>query len=135
MSSPVTSRLDSELLEAVQARADRNRRSRSDTIAELVQIGLDVLRYPGITFVAGPAGIRAHAAGTGLDVWEIVAVHRAHGGKEKAVLRHLPQLTQRQLRIALAYYHDRHAEIEAILREQARSPEEWQREVAISAGD
>jgi uncharacterized protein (DUF433 family) len=135
MSSPVTCRLDDDLLKAIETRANRRRRSRSDTIAELVRIGLDVLRFPGITFVAGPAGLRAHLAGTGLDVWEIVAAYRAHGGNDGAVLEQLPQLSGRQLRVAVAYYRERRAEIDAILREQAQSPEEWQREVTASAGD
>ncbi len=132
MSIPVTARLDPNLLKAVRTRAGRTRRSRSDTIAELVRVGLEVLRYPGVTFVEGPAGLRAHVAGSGLDVWEIVMVHRAHGGKEEATLRHLPQLSRRQLKTALAYYEDHRQEIDGILAEQARSPEEWSREVAVS---
>lgn len=130
MTTPVTSRLDPRLVKAVQSRAARTRRSRSDTIAELVRIGLDVLRYPGLTFVDGPAGLRAHVAGAGLDVWEIVMVHRAHGGQEEETLRHLPHLTRRQLRTALAYYQDRRGEIDAILDEQAKPPDEWSHEVA-----
>ena len=132
MSTPVTTRLERGVLEAVQRRAARARRSRSDTIAELIRLGLDMLRYPGMTFVEGPAGLRAHIAGTGLDVWEIVTVHRAHGRSEDAVLRHLRQLSRRQLRTALAYWSDHREEIDAVLREQKRAPEEWSREVAVS---
>ncbi len=131
MSVPVTTRLDPALLKAVQARTVRSRRTRSDTIAELVRLGLDVLRYPGITFVEGPAGLRAHVAGSGLDVWEVVMIHRAHKGKEEAILKHLPQLSRRQLKTALAYYQDHRLEIEAVLAEQARVPEEWSRELAV----
>jgi uncharacterized protein (DUF433 family) len=116
----------------VQVKAKRARRSRSDIIAELIRLGLDVLRYPGITFVEGPAGLRAHIAGSGLDVWELVMVHRAHKGAEDATLRHLPQLSRRQLDTALAYYQDHRQEIDAILAEQARPPEEWGHEVAVS---
>lgn len=132
MGSPITSRLDSNLIKTVQRRAARTRRSRSDTIAELIRIGLDVLRFPGVTFVDGPAGTRAHIAGTGLDVWEVVAIHRAHGRDESAVLQHLPHLSRRQLLTALAYYADHKGEIHAILKDQARAAEEWHREVAIT---
>ena len=131
MPTPVTARIAADLLKAVQARATRTRRSRSDTIAELVRLGLDVLRYPGITFVEGPAGLRAHVAGSGLDVWEVVMVHRACKGNEDATRRHLPQLSRRQLRIALAYYEDHKREIDLILAEQARTPEAWSREVPV----
>lgn len=132
MSAPVTTRLPSDLVRAVQAKAARARRSRSDMIAELIRLGLDVLRYPGITFVEGPAGLRAHVAGSGLDVWEVVMVHRAHKGVEEAILKHLRQLSRRQLKTALAYYQDHRQEIGAILAEQARAPEEWGHEVAVS---
>jgi len=130
--SPVTTRLGSELIKAVQAKAARARRSRSELIAELIRVGLDVLRYPGITFVEGPAGLRAHVAGSGLDVWEVVMVHRAHKGAEEATLNHLQQLSRRQLRTGLAYYQDHRQEINAILAEQAKAPEAWGQEVAVS---
>lgn len=130
MSTPVTVRLEGDVLKAVQAKAARARRSRSEMVAELVRLGLDVLRYPGLTFVEGPAGLRAHVAGSGLDVWEVVMVHRAHKGAEDATLKHLRQLSLRQLKTALAYYQDHRQEVEAILAEQARTPEEWSREVA-----
>lgn len=132
MSAPVTIRLGSDLVKAVQAKAARARRSRSDMIAELIRLGLDVLRYPGITFVEGPAGLRAHIAGSGLDVWEVVMVHRAHKRAEEATLMHLRQLSRRQLKTALAYYQDHRREIDGILSEQARAPEEWGHEVAVS---
>lgn len=132
MSTPVTIRLGLDLVRAVQSRATRSRRSRSDVIAELVRLGLDVLRYPGITFVEGPAGLRAHVAGSGLDVWEVVMVHRAYKGAEKATLKHLPQLSRRQLKTVLAYYTDHRQEVDAILAEQGRTPQEWGREVAVS---
>jgi len=131
MPTPVTARIAADLLKAVQARATRTRRSRSDTIAELVRLGLDVLRYPGITFVEGPAGLRAHVAGSGLDVWEVVMVHQAHKGNEDATRRHLPQLSRGQLRTALAYYENHKQEVELILTEQARAPEAWRREVPV----
>lgn len=128
----MTTRLGSDLVKAVQAKATRARRSRSDMIAELIRLGLDVLRYPGITFVEGPAGLRAHVAGSGLDVWEVVMVHRGHKGAAEATLKHLRQISRRQLKTALAYYQDHRHEIDAILADQTRAPEEWGREVAVS---
>jgi len=130
MTTPVTSRLDPRLLKAVRGRAVRTRRSRSDTIAELVRIGLEVLRYPGLTFVEGPAGLRAHVAGSGLDIWEIVMVHRGQGQRDEDTVKHLPQLSRRQLKLALAYYEDHRQEIDAILADQAKAPEEWSDQVA-----
>lgn len=132
MSAPVTIRLGAEVMKAVQAKATRAGRSRSEMMAELVRLGLDVLRYPGITFVEGPAGLRAHIAGSGLDVWEVIMVHRAHRGAEGATLKHLRQLSRRQLKTAQAYFQDHRQEVEAILAEQGKAPGEWGYEVAVS---
>ena len=131
-SAPVTIRLGAEVMKAVQATATRAGRARSEMMAELVRLGLEILRYPGITFVEGAAGLRAHIAGSGLDVWEIVMVHRAHKGAEEATLKHLRQLSGRQLKTALAYYQDHRQEVEAILTEQAKAPGEWGYEVVVS---
>lgn len=127
-SAPVTVRLRPPLLTLVADRAARSRRSRSEIIEELVDLGLRTLRHPGITFVEGPSGLRAHVPGTGLDVWEIVRVHRAHRKSERAVLRHLPTLTRRQFRVALAYAREFPQEIEAWLRDLDRPLETWQHE-------
>lgn len=86
VSTPVTIRLRADVMKAVQAKATRAGRPRSGMLAELVRLSLEILRYPGITFVEGPAGLRAHIAGSGLDVWEVVMVHRAHKGADEATL-------------------------------------------------
>jgi uncharacterized protein (DUF433 family) len=52
-------------------------------------------------------------------------VHRAHKKTEAATLKHLRHLSRRQLKTALVYYQDHRWEIDAILAEQARAPEEW----------
>lgn len=132
MAEAVTIRMADDLVKAVEARARRMRRSRSDVTEELVRIGLAVLRYPGITFVDGPAGLRAHVAGTGLDVWEVAMVQRALRGEEEAILARLPQLSRRQLRTALAYVRDHAEEVDAILRDHERSPEAWSAETGAT---
>jgi len=91
---------------------------------ELLEEALRMRWAPGVVFVDGPAGRRAAVAGTGLDVWEIVAAWRA-SAKDFAQLRQsYGWLTELQLRAALAYYELYPHEIDARLeRENQWTPE------------
>ncbi len=81
-------------------------------------------RCPGIVFTAGPSGRRATVAGTGIDVWEIVATHDSLGGDEKRLHSAYHWLTDAQLRAALAYRRLYPAEVDARLaREKALTPD------------
>ena len=77
-------------------------------------------RAPGIVFADGPAGRRAVVAGSGLDVWEVVATWRAGGGDWEDLRTDYPWLAEPQLRAALAYYELYPAEIDARLAREER---------------
>lgn len=79
---------------------------------------------PGVFFVDGPAGRRAALAGTGLDVWEIIATWRACGQDFDQLRGSYGWLTEPQLRAALTYYDLYPQEIDARLEREA----EWTRE-------
>jgi len=84
-------------------------------------------RFPGIVFVEGPVGPVAHVAGTGLDVWEIVALVRAYGSVDR-VLEAFPHLPAPAVHTALAYAEEYREEIEEAIRENERPVEEVLRE-------
>lgn len=79
---------------------------------------------PGIVFQDGPTGGRAVIAGTGLDVWEIIAAWQ-EGGRDFEELRQgYDWLSDAQLRAALRYYELYPEEIDARLeRERRWTPE------------
>ena len=90
-------------------------------------------RAPGIGFVDGPAGRRAVVAGTGLDIWEIIATWKDVGEGQEALRRNYPWLTEAQLRAALAYYETYPFEINARLEREAQwTPEQVRREPPFS---
>jgi uncharacterized protein (DUF433 family) len=79
--------------------------------------------FAGIGFRGEGAGRRPWVIGSGLDVWEIVQMLEDFGSIEQLVQE--TQLTERQVRLALAYrdsYPDKLAEAIA---ENRRDPEEW----------
>jgi uncharacterized protein (DUF433 family) len=86
---------------------------------QLLDEAVRARRCPGIVFTSGPAGRRATVAGTGLDVWEIIATYRALGRDERRLARTYHWLTEPQLRAALAYFESYPEEIETRLRQNA----------------
>jgi uncharacterized protein (DUF433 family) len=87
------------------------------------------LGFPGVVFTEGPTGLRATVAGTGLDVWEIIATWREVGENFERLQAAYHWLSEGQLRVALGYYEHNAEEIEARLaREQEWTPETvWKR--------
>lgn len=87
-------------------------------------------RHPGIVFRPGPAGRRPALAG-GPDVWEVVRVvwnMETRGDRAISEAASWLSLSATQVRIAMEYYADHPAEIDAWLAEvdaQAVEAEEW----------
>src|SRR5215469_1355124 len=71
---------------------------------ELLSEALKMRRCPGILFADGATGRRARIAGTGLDVWEVIATYRAVGKSLKRLRAAYPQMDELMLRAALSYY-------------------------------
>lgn len=125
-------RIPDELDQAITKESVTRGKSWSAMTAELLEEGLRMRRAPGIVFVDGAAGRRAVVAGTGLDVWEIIATWK-EGKTFEALRRSYPWLTEPQLRAALAYYEVYPSEIEARLEREAQwTPERVRRELPFA---
>lgn len=70
-------------------------------------------RVPGISFVDGAAGRRAHVAGTGLDVFEVIKIYREGEENWDRLRVALHWLTDAQLQTALAYAREYPADVYA----------------------
>jgi uncharacterized protein (DUF433 family) len=81
-----------------------SRRSWSQVVTELVEEALKMRRAPGVIFTSGPAGRRATVAGSGIDVWEIVATWNSCNRDYDELKRYFNWLDDVQLRAALNYY-------------------------------
>jgi uncharacterized protein (DUF433 family) len=101
----------------------RSGRSRSAVIEELAEEAAKTRLFPGIGF-RGPEPRRAWVIGTGLDVWEVVDLHRAYAGDVRALLRDYELLTEAGVRLALAYAERFSGEIESALAENRQSADE-----------
>ena len=81
-------------------------------------------RYPGIAFRGEDHRRRAWVLGTGLDVWEVIALLRDFGSEQKLAEEYA--LTLGQIRIALAYNNEFTTEIDEQIARGRRSAEELQ---------
>lgn len=114
-------RVSEELAREISLEAKARGKSWSAATAELLEEAVRMRRAPGILFSTGPAGRRAVLAGTGLDVWEVVATWRGAGEDFAALQASYPWLTEPQLRAALGYYRLYPEEVD----ERLRREEEW----------
>src|SRR5262245_20116071 len=121
MTGQKTLQLPGDLAQAVQEAAEASGRDFSTTANELLAEALKMRRCPGIVFADGPAGRRARLAGTGLDVWEIIASYKSLDRNFVRLRRAYHWLTELQLQSALGYYAAYPEEID----EQINRNEAW----------
>lgn len=110
-------RMPDEIREQLEATAEARGETRSALMQRYIEEGLRMDRHSGIVFRPGPAGRRAGLAG-GPDVWEVVRVVRnveTRGDRAIAKAASWLGLSAAQVRIAVDYYADYPAEIDAWL--------------------
>ncbi len=110
-----TLRFRQELRSEIDRIARLSRRSFSEVAQDLIDEALRMRKYPGIYFAEEPAGREAKIAGTGLAVWEVIAVFQAVSKDQKALERRFHWLTDAQLKVALLYYHAYPQEIDDLV--------------------
>lgn len=101
--------------------AETSSRDPEELVAELLDEGIRMRHVPGIAFMDGGVGRRAHLQGTGLDIWEIIGVYKWSNWDWETLRQSFEWLTERQLRTALAYYEAYPVEID----ERIHSEEEF----------
>ena len=117
------SRLTDEL---VAQEAQRTRRSKGAVVEALAEEALTARRFPGLAFRGADWNRRPWVIGTALDVWEIVAAFRSFGSVQWLADR--TDLTEPQVRLALAYHAEHAGEVDASIADNERSLEDLRRE-------
>ena len=117
---PFSIRLSAATERLVAEEMRRTGHSRAVVVEQLAEEAAKTRLFPGIAF-RGPSPRRAWVVGTGLDVWEIVAMHRDYGGQTKRLLRNHPSLSERAVSLALAYAERFPDEIDPLIQAGRRS--------------
>lgn len=116
--------LPQDLEQEIAREAERRGQSWSSTTTDLLTEAVRMRRVPGIVFGDGPTGRRAVVAGSGIDVWEVIATWQEGNRDFEQLRRNYDWLGEAQLRAALRYYELYPEEIEARLeRERRWTPE------------
>ena len=112
--------------ELVAQEARRTRRSKGAVVESLAEEALRTRRFPGIAFRGSDWTRRPWVIGTALDGWEIVEASRGYDSPQEMAEK--TDITEAQLRLALAYHDEFPDEIDAAIAENARSLEQLRRE-------
>ena len=118
-SKPFSIRISPGTEKLIAAEARRTHRSRGAVIEGLAEEALRTRMFPGIAFRGEDWDRRPWVIGTAFDVWQIVDAHRDLGSVEAMVVE--GNLSERQIRLALAYYERFPEEIEEAIAQNRRS--------------
>ncbi len=103
MSHPLSVRLNDATIARLGKHAQRVHLAPRTLAQRYVEEGLRMDEHPLIRFAEGPAGRRARLAGTGKDVWEVIATVRDNGGDAAETARYL-EIPLGLIQAAITYY-------------------------------
>ena len=110
-------RIPEKTIKEIEELARASRKDFTTAANELLDEAIKAHRCPGIVFTEGVSGKRARVAGTGIEVWEVIAAYKAVGEKFTRLGKAYHWLTELQLRAALGYYSLYAEEIDALIAE------------------
>ena len=84
---------------------------------ELLDEAVKVQRCPGIVFTEGTAGRRARIAGTGIEVWEVIATYKSVNKDFSRLKKAYHWLTEQQIRSAVGYYRAYTEEVDHLIKQ------------------
>ncbi|MEW6214852.1 MAG: DUF433 domain-containing protein [Nitrospirota bacterium] len=84
---------------------------------ELLEEAVRLKRCPGIIFTEGTTGRRARIAGTGIEVWEIIATYKGVSENFTRLRKAYHWLTEQQLRAGIGYYIAYKEEIDGLIKQ------------------
>ena len=113
-------RIPRETFDDIEKIASETGREFSAIAKDLLAEAVKMRRCPGIVFVNGVRGKKAKIAGTGLDVWEIIATYKSVNNKFTRLRKAYHWLSGQQLQSAIGYYTAYRDEIDRLI-EQNKS--------------
>jgi len=114
-------RLPAETLKEIEQIVQETGKDFSSITKDLLSEAVKMRRCPGILFAEGTSGRKARVAGTGIEVWEIIATYKSVKQDMKRLKKAYHWLSQEQLRAALGYYSVYPREID----QQIEQNERW----------
>jgi uncharacterized protein (DUF433 family) len=113
-------RLPAETMKEIEEMAKETGQDFSNVTKDLLQEAIKMRRCPGILFAEGTSGRRARVAGTGIEVWEVIATYRSVKKDLKRLQKAFHWLSREQLKAALGYYMAYPQEIDQLIEKNER---------------
>ena len=117
-------RLPPETLREIERMAQESGKDFSAITKDLLEEAIKMRRCPGVVFAEGTSGRRARIAGSGIEVWEIIATYQSVKKDAAKLKKSYHWLSPEQLRAALAFYSAYPEEIDR----QIEKNERWNQE-------
>jgi uncharacterized protein (DUF433 family) len=113
-------RLPAETMKEIEDMAKETGQDFSNVTKDLLQEAIKMRRCPGILFAEGTSGRRARVAGTGIEVWEVIATYKSVKKDPKKLQKAYHWLSREQLKAALGYYTAYPQEIDQLIEQNER---------------
>jgi uncharacterized protein (DUF433 family) len=113
-------RLPAETMKEIEEMVRETGQDFSNVTKDLLEEAIKMRRCPGVLFARGTSGRRARVAGTGIEVWEIIATYKSVKQDFKRLKKAYHWLSPEQLRAALGYYSAYPEEIHRLIEENER---------------
>ncbi len=120
-------RIPRETFDDIEKIASETGRKFSSIAKDLLAEAVKMRRCPGIVFVNGVRGRKAKIAGTGLDVWEIIATYISVNNNFPRLRKAYHWLSDQQLQAAIGYYTAYRDEIDRLIEQN----ESWNRKAVV----
>ena len=120
-------RIPREILDDIEKIASETGCEFSAIAKDLLAEAVKMRRCPGIVFVNGVRGRKAKIAGTGLDVWEIIATYISVNNKFPRLRKAYHWLSDQQLKAAIGYYTAYRDEIDSLIKQN----ESWNSKTVV----
>ena len=108
-------RLPEETLREIEELSAETGQDFSTITKDLLTEAIKMRRCPGIIFGEGVSGRRAKVAGTGIEVWEMIAAYKSVGKDLKKLKKAYHWLSQEQVKAVLSYYSAYPEEIDRLI--------------------
>ncbi len=117
-------RIPEELIKELKSITLESGKDFSTVTKELLQEAIRMRRCPGIVFTEGVSGRRARIAGTGIEVWEVIASYKSVDNDLRRLRKTYRWLTEQQFRSVIGYWRTYPDEIDFLVTQN----ESWTKE-------
>ncbi len=108
-------RLPEAAVKDIESLAENTGKDFSGLVRDLLMEAIKMRRCPGIVFADSALGRRARIAGSGIDVWEVIATFRGLQEDYEKLKKAYHWFNDQQIRSALSYYALYPEEIDEII--------------------